>query len=128
MARPVSIQPTKRELEILQVLWDKGPCTSHEITAVLNRKRKVAHTTVFTILQIMVEKRFVDKDETRRSHVYTALESKEEVQEQIIDDVLQRVFQGSAADFFLRALSRRPTSAEELAQIRELLDELAQQS
>lgn len=123
MARPRSTGPTDRELEILQILWERGACTGREITDILNERRKTAHTSVFTMLQIMLDKGLVVRDESQQNHLYDAAQAKEQTQRDIVEEVMKKAFQGSTLNLFASALSAKPTSAEELAEIRKLLDE-----
>jgi predicted transcriptional regulator len=113
-------KPTEAELGILQVLWSRGPSTVRDVAAALGRDD--AYTTVLKLLQIMTEKRLVTRDEAARTHVYAASFSQEHTQRQIVSDVLDRVFEGSAAKLVLQALSSRKTSRGDLAEIQKLLD------
>ena len=113
-------KPTEAELGILQVLWSRGPSTVREVAAALGRDS--AYTTVLKLLQIMTEKGLVTRDEAARTHVYAASSSQEQTQQQIVTDLLDRVFEGSAAKLVLQALSSRKASRDELAEIQKLLD------
>src|SRR5687768_12971242 len=96
-------KPTEAELGILQVLWSRGPSTVRDVAAALGRDD--AYTTVLKLLQIMAEKGLVTRDEAARTHVYAASFSQEDTQRQIVADLLDRVFEGSAAKLVLQALS-----------------------
>ena len=113
-------KPTEAELGILQVLWSRGPSTVRDVAAALGRND--AYTTVLKLLQIMTEKGLVTRDEASRTHVYAASFSQEHTQQQIVTDLLDRVFAGSAATLVLRALSSRKASRDDLAEIQKLLD------
>ena len=115
-----SKKPTEAELGILQVLWSRGPSTVREVAATLGRDG--AYTTVLKLLQIMTEKGLVTRDETARTHVYAASSSQDDTQKQIVTDLLDRVFDGSAAKLVLQALSSRKASRGDLAEIQKLLD------
>ena len=113
-------KPTDAELAILRVLWTRGPSTVREVAEVLGRQG--AYTTVLKLLQIMTEKRLVRRDDTTRSHVYEAAYSEDQTQKQLVSDLLQRAFDGSAAKLVLQALAAGDASPEEIAEIRTLLD------
>ena len=97
MGRRASPHATDAELEILQVLWTQGPSTVRAVQQALDAIRPTGYTTVLKLLQIMTEKGFVRRDETQRAHVYQAAVSEEEVQEEIVNHLLDRVFSGSAS-------------------------------
>ncbi len=124
MARKATNRPTDAELGILRVLWQRGASTVREVHAELERGVPTGYTTVLKQLQIMTEKGLVVRDETRRAHVYVAREPQEEVQRGLVGDLVDRAFAGSASQLVLRALSARPASSEELAEIREVLEQL----
>ncbi len=113
-------KPTDAELGILRVLWSHGPGTVRQICEVLGRD--VGYTTVLKLLQIMTEKGLVVRDESERTHVYRASSTEDQTQRQLVADLLDRAFGGSAAKLVLQALSSTKTSAAELAEIRRLLD------
>lgn len=116
-------RPTDAELAILRVLWRVGPATVRQVQEEMNQNQQTGYTTVLKMLQIMTEKGLVKRDETERTHVYEASLPEEETQRQLVDDLLERAFGGSARQLVLHALSAKTTSRTELAQIRELLDE-----
>ena len=116
-------KPTPSELEILNVLWRVGPATVRAVHAELERKEPVTYTTILKLMQIMTEKGLVERDERERAHLYRPTLKQEDTQRQIIRDVLDRVFAGSAAQLVMRALSEKRASAEEIAAIRQMLDE-----
>jgi predicted transcriptional regulator len=117
-------RPTDGELEILRVLWERGPSTVREVHEALGDSRGTGYTTVLKLLQIMTEKGIVRRDETERAHVYEARAPREETENVLVGDLLDRAFAGSASALVLRALSTKKASAQELAKIRRLLDEL----
>ena len=117
-------RPTDAELSILRVLWTLGPSTVRDVHEQLNRRSPTGYTTVLKLLQIMTEKGLVVRDETERAHIYEARHSEQKTQRQLLGDLADRAFGGSAAKLVLQALSGRKTSAEELSAIRELLDRL----
>jgi predicted transcriptional regulator len=116
-------RPTDAELEILTVLWSRGPSTVRDVHAVLSARKAAQYTTVLKLMQIMAEKGLVRRDEQQRAHIYEAARPREWTQRQLAGDLLQRAFEGSASGLVLGALSARKASREELAEIRKLLDE-----
>lgn len=122
MARPAVPKPTEAELAILRVLWAGGPSTVRQVHEQLAGARDVGYTTVLKLLQIMAEKGLVRREEQGRAHLYRAARSEQHTQRQLLDDLLERAFGGSAATLVLQALSSRRASAGELAEIRRLLD------
>ena len=114
--------PSNSELEILHVLWRKGPQTVRQIHPALRRKREIGYTTVLKTLQVMAEKGLVTRDETERSHVYRAAVPEKSVKRRLVSDLLDRVFEGSAANLVLQALSAKRASPEDIRKIRKLLN------
>jgi predicted transcriptional regulator len=114
-------RPTDAELEILRVLWDLGPSTVRDVHTALEQKREIGYTTVLKLMQIMAAKGLVERDETARAHVYKARVAREQTQRQMVGDLLDRAFGGSAAKLMMQALSGRKASAEEIAQMRQML-------
>ncbi|MGQ0646319.1 MAG: BlaI/MecI/CopY family transcriptional regulator [Gemmatimonadaceae bacterium] len=124
MARKTIVpQPTNAELAILRVLWQEGPSTVRDVHERL-QDREVGYTTVLKLLQIMTDKGLVRRDESARSHVYRAASGEKEVKRRLVSDLLDRAFEGSAASLVMHALETQPASAEDLAQIRSLLNAL----
>ncbi|MBM4093122.1 MAG: BlaI/MecI/CopY family transcriptional regulator [Planctomycetes bacterium] len=124
MARSKLPKPTEAELAILQVLWESGPSTVREVTEALRKQRGTGYTTALKLMQIMIEKGLVVRDESRSSHVYEAAVPAEETQRQLVRDLLDRAFRGSAQQLVVQALSARRASREELGEIRRLIDAL----
>ena len=124
MAEPKGPRPTDAELEILKVLWRRGPSTVREVFETLGETKQTGYTTVLKFMQIMSEKGLVRRDESERAHRYEAAVPEEETQRQLVGDLLQKAFDGSARKLVLHALSADPASANELAEIRRMLDEL----
>ena len=117
-------RPTDAELGILRVLWQRGPSTVREVQESLNEARPTGYTTVLKTLQIMTEKGLVRRDEQQRAHVYEAQFAQHQTQRQMVGDLLNRVFDGSASNLLMHALAtKKGTSPEELSQIRDILDE-----
>ena len=121
--KPASTQPTNAELAILRVLWREGPSTVRDVHEQL-QERDVGYTTVLKMLQIMTDKGLVRRDESARSHVYRAVSAEKDVKRRLVADLLDRAFEGSAASLVMHALESQPASADDLAQIRSLLNSL----
>jgi len=117
------IRPTKLELSILNVLWQKGPATVREIHAVMDESKPVAINTVLRMLQIMTEKELVTRDDTVRPQVYRPRYSQQQTQTHLVKDLLQRAFDGSVKEMVMRALSTRKPSAKTLKAMEKLLEE-----
>jgi BlaI family transcriptional regulator, penicillinase repressor len=113
-------RPTDAELAILRVLWTRGPSTVRQVAEAMGRE--AGYTTVLKLLQIMTEKKLVRRDESTRTHVYEAAFSEDQTQRHLVADLLNRVFDGSAAKLVVQALAASKASPEELAEIRKLLD------
>jgi BlaI family transcriptional regulator, penicillinase repressor len=117
-------KPTEGELAILSILWGQGPSTVGQVQEALNKERETGYTTALKLLQIMIEKGLVVRDESKRAHVYRAKFTEEQTQQQLVGDLLERAFGGSATRLVVQALSSRRASKKELEQIRNLLNEL----
>jgi BlaI family penicillinase repressor len=124
VARSKIAGPTERELTILRILWDRGPSTVRQVNEAMSRDRATGYTTTLKLMQIMAEKGLVKRDESQRTHVYEANVGEERMQKQLVGELLERVFSGSAEKLVMRALSARKVSEKELAKIRKLLDEI----
>lgn len=114
-------KPTEVELKFLRILWELGPATVKEVHAHLNRREDYAYTGVLRMLQVMLEKGLVTRDESSRSHVYAAAHSRSAMEGGLVADLTERLFGGSAADLVLAALRAGKVSAEEKARIRAAL-------
>lgn len=117
-------KPTAGELEILHVLWRKGPSTVNAVQAVLARGDRVGYTTVLKLLQIMFEKGLVKRDDSSRPHVFRAAVLEAQVKRRVIRDLLDQVFEGSAMSLVMQALSVKRATPAELRRLRQLLDEM----
>ena len=120
-AKPNLPRPTEAELQMLRVLWTHGPLTVREIHDALSEK-ETGYTTTLKILQKMTDKGLVYRDETSRSHVYHPVLKAEHTQRQLVRDLVQRAFGGSAGQLVLHALSETKATPEEMTEIRRLLD------
>jgi len=116
-------KPTDAELEILTVLWSRGPATVREVHEIVAKRKPAQYTTVLKTLQIMAGKGLVRRDEKQRAHIYEAACPREWTQKQLAGDLLQRAFNGSAARLMQGALSARKAAKAELAELRKLLDD-----
>jgi predicted transcriptional regulator len=116
-------KPTKSELEILDVLWQRGQATVRELYEDLSANKPMAYTTVLKLLQIMDEKGLVERDKNAKAHVYRAQQPQDETQKNLVSDLLEKAFRGSALKLVQHVLETKPASAEELAEIRKLITE-----
>ena len=116
-------KPTAGELQILQVLWDRGPSTVREVHDALQEEKALGYTTVLKLMQIMTTKGLVRRNEDQRAHVYEAEQPAEKTKRQLAADVLERVFVGSARELMLHALAAQRSSRQEIEELRNLLDE-----
>jgi predicted transcriptional regulator len=117
------IRPTKLELSILNVLWQKGPATVREIHAIVNESKPTAINTILRMLQIMTEKELVTRDDTVRPQIYRQRYSQQQTQTHLVKDLIQRAFDGSVKEMVMRALSTRKPSAKTLKAMEKLLEE-----
>ena len=118
-----SPKPTASELQILHVLWERGPSTVREVHQALNDKRPIGYTSVLKLMQIMTAKGTLRRNEEQRAHVYEAVQPAEKTKRQLALDVLQRVFDGSASQLMMHALADRKASREEVDELRRLLND-----
>ena len=121
-------KPTDAELELLRVLWDSGPSTVREIHELLLESKSTGYTTTLKILQKMTDKGLVTRDESQKSHVYEAAITAEKTQRQLVRHLLQGAFGGNPTRLAMQALSEERSSPEELEEIRDLLDQLANEA
>lgn len=117
-------RPTDAEMEILNVLFRRGASTVREVYEEINKWKQTGYTTVLKTMQIMADKGLLTRDESARAHLYEASLSQEETQMQLIGDLLQRAFEGSASKLVMRALASKKTSREELDEMKAMLKEL----
>jgi len=115
-------KPTAAELEILHVLWAKGPSTVREVLDSLNETKAMGYTGVLKLLQIMTAKGTVRRDESQRAHVYEAVRPAEQTKRQLASDMLERVFEGSASQLMMHALSGHKASRQEIEELHRILD------
>lgn len=115
-------KPTEGELAILRVLWRRGASTVREVLDELNKTQETGYTTVLKMMQIMTDKRLLERDDAERTHVFKPRLAEEETQRQLVTDLLDRAFNGSAKKLVLHALSTGKASAKDIAEITRLLD------
>jgi predicted transcriptional regulator len=116
--------PTEAELEILQTLWQSGPCTVKQVHDILKERREVGYTTILKQLQIMLEKGLVQRDESNRVHLYTSSISERNTKEKLVQKFVTNTFRGSTHQLLLQVLGNSPASASELAEIKKLISKL----
>lgn len=122
-ARPTAARPTERELDVLEALWRRGPSTVREVLEELGDAHEAGYTSLQKIMTIMLDKGLVARQPEGRVHRYRALVAREAVQRNFASEMLERVFGGSVAALVQSALASRPASAEELSEVRALLEE-----
>jgi len=116
-------KPTAAELQILQVIWERGPSTVREVHEALREEKALGYTTVLKLMQIMTTKGLVRRNEDQRAHVYEAQQPAEKTKRQLAADMLERVFDGSARELMLHALAAQRSTRQEIEELRNLLDE-----
>ena len=124
MARKGSSQPTDVELAILRALWQRGPSTVREVHGALSGSRDTGYSTTLKMMQVMLEKGLLKRDDSVRPQVYVPAQAEEQTQRQMLDDLLSKVFGGSARKLVMRAVESERVSAAELAEIRKLLKDV----
>lgn len=118
-----NIKPTEGEMEILQVLWQKGNATVREVHEALNKKES-GYTTTLKLMQILHEKGMVERNTNQKTHIYKALVSQDKTEKQLVNKMIDNVFNGSAARLVMQALGNHSASAEEIDEIKKYLDSL----
>ena len=116
-------KPTAGELEILDLLWELGAATVRDIYEVMNARKPTVYTTVLKLMQIMHEKGLVERDDSSKAHVYRAKQTQDETQKNLVSDLLEKAFRGSALRLVQHVLETKPASREELTEIRKLITE-----
>ena len=120
------IRPTEGELEILQILWKKGPSTVREVNDLLNedQDKSIGYTTTLKLMQIMFEKGLLRRDDSQRTHIYTPEVREGNIQSALLDRFLQAAYKGSTSKLALQLLGNHKTTPDELAEIKALIDKL----
>jgi len=123
-----SIKPTESELEILQVLWQRGPSTVRQVHEELAKGKDVGYTTTLKLMQIMHDKGLVSRDTSSKTHVYKAEADQQRTRQQLVNKLIDNLFAGSASRLVMQALGNHKTSKAEIAAIKRYLDELDNKS
>ena len=124
MARNKTTGPTERELQILRILWDSGPGTVRQVNEAMSEGKNVGYTTTLKLMQIMAEKGLLVRDESGFQHIYHPAISEENTQKQLVGELLEKAFSGSAEKLVMRALSAKKVSKKELTKIRKMLEKI----
>jgi predicted transcriptional regulator len=124
MARHASSQPTEVELQILRILWDDGPSVARHIHNSLQQSKQTTYSTTVKMLSVMLDKGLLKRDDETSPLVYRAAAPRQKTQKQMLSDLIEKVYDGSAASLMLHALAAKKASPEEITEIRKLLDEL----
>ncbi len=119
----MELKPTESELEILQVIWGKGQCTVRDVHDELAKNKEVGYTTTLKLMQIMHDKGLVARNTDAKTHLYTAVISREQAQNTALDKILDTVFKGSTADLVMQALGQHRASSDEIDAIRKYLQQ-----
>jgi predicted transcriptional regulator len=127
MSSPKQHKPTESELEILGILWDKGACTVRDVHEILGKTKDAGYTTTLKLMQIMHEKNLLTRDTSSKTHIYEAAISQESTQQQLLNKMIDTVFNGSASQLVLQALGNHHSSKEELEKIKQYLNDIENQ-
>ena len=126
MSSELTAKPTESELEILQILWEKGNCTVRDVHEILTRNKEAGYTTTLKLMQIMHEKGLVGRDTSSKTHIYSALASQQKTQQHLVSRLIDNAFNGSAARMVMQALGNHKSSKDEIEAIKKYLDQLDQ--
>jgi len=118
------IEPTKSELEILRVLWQHGPSTVRFVMGELNKIRELNYTATLKLMQLMVDKGILQRDERKMQHVYHVVEAEDKTRERLLDKFLDTLYQGSATSLMIQLVEKKKVSAADLKKMKELLESL----
>ena len=125
MTSSITPKPTESELEILQILWEKGACTVRDVHEVLEKNKNAGYTTTLKLMQIMLEKGLVERDASSKTHIYKAVASQQKTEQHLVNKMIDNVFNGSAARLVMQALGNHQASKDELDAIKKYLEELS---
>jgi predicted transcriptional regulator len=117
----MNIKPTESELEILQVLWQKGNCSVRQVHEELSKNKDSGYTTTLKLMQIMHDKGLVTRDSSAKTHIYSAAVSEKHTQKSAVEKMINTLFKGSAADLVMQALGHHKASKEEIDEIKAYL-------
>jgi len=123
-----SFSPTESELEILQVLWEKGPSTVREVNAILNERREVGYTTSLKIMQIMTEKELVTRNTDSRTHIYHPAVRENTTQNNLLESFIEKTYRGSAMQMVMQVLGNKKASPDEISELKKLINDLEDNS
>ncbi len=124
MARKKQFGPTEQELKILTILWKQGASTVREVNTIMNHDQDTGYTTTLKLMQIMFEKGLINRDDSQKTHIYFPAKKEEQTQKEVIGNLLEKVFSGSTEKFVMRALETKKVTAEELANIKKMIEEM----
>ncbi|MFN8250146.1 MAG: BlaI/MecI/CopY family transcriptional regulator [Ferruginibacter sp.] len=124
MIKAKTHRPTESELEILSVLWDKEQASVRTVHEELSKTKEAGYTTTLKLMQIMFEKNLVTRDESNKTHIYAPAITREKTQSQFLNKMIDGLFAGSATDLVMQALGNNKASADDLARIQDLINEL----
>lgn len=124
----MQVKPTDSELEILNILWEKGDSTVRDVHEVLEQTKEVGYTTTLKLMQIMHDKKLLTRDTSSKTHIYKAAISKESTQGQIVQRLVDNVFNGSTMQMVMQALGNHKASSKELDQIRAYLNQIEKEN
>jgi len=120
----MEIKPTESELEILQIIWEKGQCSVRDVHDVLEKTKDAGYTTTLKLMQIMHDKGLVERDTTAKTHLYKAVITREQAQNTAVNKIISTVFNGSSSQLIMQVLSNQQSSKEELDMIKDYLNQL----
>jgi len=118
-------KPTESELEILQILWEKGDCTVRDVHEILEVSKDAGYTTTLKLMQIMHEKGLVSRDTSSKTHIYRSLVNQQKTQQHLVNKMINNVFNGSATRLVMQALGNHKASTEEINSIKAYLEEIS---
>jgi len=122
------IEPTKSELEILQVLWEHGPSPVRFVMEELNKKRALNYTAVLRLMQLMADKGILNRDQSQMQHVYQVVEEEHKTKEHLLDKFLDTLYKGSAASLIMHLVGNKKATKEDLKKIKALVDKMERES
>lgn len=125
MTISTNLKPTESELEILQILWEKGNCTVRDVHEILEKSKDSGYTTTLKLMQIMHEKGLVARDTSSKTHIYTSLVNQQKTEQHLVNKMIDNVFNGSAARLVMQALGNHTASKDEIDSIKKYLDDLS---
>ena len=125
MARPCHKNPTPAELEVLQIIWEHGPCTVREVMNLLKPTRLRAYTSVMSLMNVMAEKGLLRQNPKGRAYIYSSNVSQDKTQSRMLKDLLNRAFDGSARALVTHLLQQTKPNSEELDEIGKTIKEFS---